>query len=121
MSLACQIVYEFLTRNKADFSKLSHIFYQKNGYEKELARVFGLEQSMEKRDTRYWDVKLNYEGSEVLVELKKSKTGTYHLDNVRYCEMFLAKKGYDGPLIKHPMEAKKETVTCFIKTDNSQN
>ena len=107
-------------QNKANVLNLSHRFYQKHGYERELARVFGFEQSMEKKHAQYWDVKLNHEGSEVLLELKKSGTGTYHMDNVKYCEMFLAKKGYDGPLLKHPMEAKKETVTCFMKTDNGR-
>ena len=120
MLTASQLVHNFLEQNKANFLKLSPKFYDKNGYEKEFARVFGLEQSKDKANARYWDVKLTYDSHEVFIELKKSKSGTYFLDNVRYCEMYLAKKGNTCPQLKYPTEAKQHTVTCFIKTDNKR-
>ena len=120
MAMNCQIVYDFLVKNRANFSKLSQTFYSGNVYRREFARVFDLEQSMGKKNSRYWDVKLTHENQEVLLELKKSKMGTYFVDNIRYCEMYLARKDVPCPDLRYPIEAKGQIVTCFIKTDKEQ-
>lgn len=115
----CHKIYTFLNENKVELMNLPDEFYEKNGYEKYFAQALKLVQSNAKNETRYWDVKS--ETHEVLIELKKSKKGTYFLDNVRYCEMYLAKLGNHDHELKYPNDAKKSSVTCFIKTNEKED
>lgn len=86
-------------------------FYGKNGYECHMIDAFEMEKVKEKLRLRFGDaVCLGH-----LVELKKTRSWEFWLDEFRYAEIFGKKNGL--PSAKDVTEyAGEESVTIFIKT-----
>ena len=109
-------VYAHITDNKKRVKQLPIEFFQKNGYEKHLDKIFDFTNTTIKGDRRYWDSIW----TDQKIELKKTKSNIFFLDMIRYSEMYLSNLDIMTDQIKYLEQAKQSTVTCFIKTKNQK-
>ena len=115
MSSNCVIVHDILRKKLSSRVSFPARFFSRNGYEKSFCDQTSGIYVTKAGDKRYWDCLMK----DVKVELKKSKTGSYWLDEVRYSEILLAKMRID---YKHRYfhQASQNTVTLFMRTKKSQ-